>query len=446
MRYSTMNKLTLIGYVGNSPEFRPFIVKTGEPIPPASDLKGLWTFPMATNRAFKKGNETQWRTEVEWHRITEFKVGGNRKYMDGIVKKGALVSVEGRIQNYKAEDGRVFPQVIANKVTLLKPPKAEQPVEQAPKQALISRTFHSAALALRQVLPFKIGGPLAAIAQGSQPVSHVVNPFLLLQKHRFSSFSRIASSTNDTIVALLEEEQRTKTFKKALRDLPKPSVVPPPKPMSAYLHFCKVHQPILATSPEFLALDKQDRSRHVAKRLGEMWNALPLDDRVPFNEQADESKAAYNIAHDEYLVKRTPQDVLLEQQKLTLQKLIDPFKVRAKVAEDPTKPKKPLNGYNLFVKENKAFGGKTEGMQEAAIVWAEMSEKEKDVYRAEADGLKEKYEKEMDRWEEENGMSMGLNSLVKKRVQKAARSDKNLGSLEVLKRKMGVNKNTRKRG
>ena len=105
MAKGTVNKVTLIGRLGQDPEIR----FTGEGAAIAS-------FSVATNESWKsKDGETQERTE--WTKVTVFGSTAE-KYVQPYVKKGTLVSIEGTLQtrSWEDKDGntRYTTEVVAN--------------------------------------------------------------------------------------------------------------------------------------------------------------------------------------------------------------------------------------------------------------------------------------------------------------------------------------------
>ena len=84
------NTVTLVGFVGNTPEVRTIKGDTS-----------VTSLSLATTRSFKiaEGNR---QTETEWHRITCF--NGVGKSVAAHVTKGAMVMVTGRIHYSKWTD------------------------------------------------------------------------------------------------------------------------------------------------------------------------------------------------------------------------------------------------------------------------------------------------------------------------------------------------------
>jgi single-strand DNA-binding protein len=105
----SLNKVMLIGNVGNDPEMR--FTPSGNPVT---------SFRIATNRVFstpegEKKQETDWFTVVAWNKLAE--------QCNQFLNKGKLVYVEGRLRNrsWDGTDGQKHfrTEVIANRVTFL---------------------------------------------------------------------------------------------------------------------------------------------------------------------------------------------------------------------------------------------------------------------------------------------------------------------------------------
>ncbi|KAJ3104151.1 hypothetical protein HDU97_009502 [Phlyctochytrium planicorne] len=90
------NKVILMGNVGKDPEF--FMSKSVKP-EDGQDVRGLWTFTLATSRYIKKGEE--YVQETQWHSIKT--VSTSQSPLFARLTKGAHVTVEGRIE-YKRDE------------------------------------------------------------------------------------------------------------------------------------------------------------------------------------------------------------------------------------------------------------------------------------------------------------------------------------------------------
>jgi single-strand DNA-binding protein len=105
----SLNKITIIGNVGNEPEMR--FTPNGKPVT---------SFSVATNWVYtspegERRQETEWFNIVAWNRLAE--------QCNQFLAKGKLVYAEGRIhtRNWESQDGQTHTriEVIANRVIFL---------------------------------------------------------------------------------------------------------------------------------------------------------------------------------------------------------------------------------------------------------------------------------------------------------------------------------------
>ena len=85
---ATLNKVSLIGYLGHDPEMRT--TGSGEPVAQLS---------VATTETWKDKGTGERREATEWHRVILY-----RRFADvagQYLKKGSLVYIEGRLQSRK---------------------------------------------------------------------------------------------------------------------------------------------------------------------------------------------------------------------------------------------------------------------------------------------------------------------------------------------------------
>jgi single-strand DNA-binding protein len=86
-----VNKVILLGHLGNDPEMR-------------SSPNGLTvtTMSLATGEAWQDKQTGQWQERTEWHRVVLF--GRTAEVAGQYLRKGSLIYVEGRIQTRKWQD------------------------------------------------------------------------------------------------------------------------------------------------------------------------------------------------------------------------------------------------------------------------------------------------------------------------------------------------------
>jgi single-strand DNA-binding protein len=121
----SLNKVMLIGNVGNDPEMR--FTPNGNPVT---------SFNVATNHVSStpeggKKQETDWFTVIAWNKLAEL--------CNQFLNKGRLVYVEGRLRNrsWNGTDGQKHfrTEVIASNVTFLDRQTASPVHEEKPEEA-----------------------------------------------------------------------------------------------------------------------------------------------------------------------------------------------------------------------------------------------------------------------------------------------------------------------
>jgi len=111
----SLNKIQLIGHLGKDSETR--VLASGA---------AVTSFTVATNHSYK-GKEGNWVDETTWHNIVAWSLS---EYMQGVLKKGAKVYVEGRLskRDYTDKDGvkRYMTEVVSEKLIPLDPRLSDQ--------------------------------------------------------------------------------------------------------------------------------------------------------------------------------------------------------------------------------------------------------------------------------------------------------------------------------
>ena len=102
----SLNKVMLIGNLGNDPEVRS-----------TQDGRSLCTFSIATTESWKDKNSGERRDKTEWHRIVIFNEG-LVNVVQQYVKKGAQVYIEGQLTTRKWRDEKVGVDKYSTEVVL----------------------------------------------------------------------------------------------------------------------------------------------------------------------------------------------------------------------------------------------------------------------------------------------------------------------------------------
>jgi len=88
----SLNKVLLIGRLGNDPEIRT-----------TQDGRSVVSFSLATSDTWRDKNTNERKERTEWHRIVIFNEGLS-KVVEQYVKKGSRVYLEGQLQTRKWQD------------------------------------------------------------------------------------------------------------------------------------------------------------------------------------------------------------------------------------------------------------------------------------------------------------------------------------------------------
>ena len=117
-----MNKVILIGFVGNDPKMAAF-EKTD---------KVKATFYMATSEKFGTSKRTSWHQVACWN--------GLALIIENLVKKGSHVAIEGAItyREYTNKEGekKQFTEIVADKIEVLDRIKVKEEVPVAEEEAI----------------------------------------------------------------------------------------------------------------------------------------------------------------------------------------------------------------------------------------------------------------------------------------------------------------------
>ena len=87
----SLNKVTLIGHLGQNPEIRS-----------TKDGKEIASFSIATTESWKDKQTSERKDKTEWHNITAF--GAVVGVIKNYVKKGSKLYIEGKLETSKYTD------------------------------------------------------------------------------------------------------------------------------------------------------------------------------------------------------------------------------------------------------------------------------------------------------------------------------------------------------
>ena len=105
-----LNKVTLIGNLGNDPELRS--TQSGSAVA---------NITLATSESWRDKETQETKERVEWHRVIFF--GRLAEVVNEYLRKGSQIYVEGRIQTRKWQDkdgnDRYTTEIVANEMQML---------------------------------------------------------------------------------------------------------------------------------------------------------------------------------------------------------------------------------------------------------------------------------------------------------------------------------------
>lgn len=121
----TINKSTILGYVGKDPEVKATAGGTT-----------IVNLSIATTERGTKGSDGSYADTTEWHRVVLF--GKLAETAASFVQKGSLLYIEGRMQTRKWQDqsgnDRYSTEVVGNEMQFIGPKPSTQPQQQQPQQ------------------------------------------------------------------------------------------------------------------------------------------------------------------------------------------------------------------------------------------------------------------------------------------------------------------------
>jgi len=175
-----------------------------------------------------------------------------------------------------------------------------------------------------------------------------------------------------------------------------PVPLAPKRPMSAYYIFTNQMRPKLMQELGMTA----PRAAQMTKLIAEKWNALSAEEKEPYESQALAQKAQYE---QEFAMFKGAGGLIGGLKRKGSK--------RARVV-DPTKPKRPMSGYFIFVQETRQQLQEELGQNAPkagpltkmiAAKWNALSIDEKKPWEEKSLELRLKYEKEMDEWRDNAG-------------------------------------------
>jgi len=171
----------------------------------------------------------------------------------------------------------------------------------------------------------------------------------------------------------------------------------PKRPLTSYMFYVK------AKRGDYAAKYPGMKFGDLSKKIASAWKALEPDEKKPFEDENLKDKKRYEEEMKNYTKPESGSDESDADSEDDDKKKKKPQKKKAK--KDPNAPKKGLNAYMYFTKENrdKVKAEKTglkpsEISKELGIRWKKLSPAEKKPYEEMAKKDKERYEKEFEKY------------------------------------------------
>ncbi|MBO4635007.1 MAG: single-stranded DNA-binding protein [Bacteroidales bacterium] len=165
----SLNKVMLIGNVGNDPEVRYL---ESNPQNPAANVK-VASFRLATTERYRDRNGEP-RENTEWHSIVVWR--NNADVVEKFVHKGSQIYIEGKLRTRQWTDQtgakRYTTEVVADTLQLL----GKRPEGEAPQQPAYQGGYPAAQPAAPAYAPAQPAAPVAAAQPQPAAPQQPVNP------------------------------------------------------------------------------------------------------------------------------------------------------------------------------------------------------------------------------------------------------------------------------
>lgn len=139
-----INKVTLIGHLGQDPEIRT--LENGTQVA---------RFSVATSESYKD-KDGQWQSQTEWHNVVVWRDLAERAVSQ--LKKGSLVFVDGKVSSrkYADKDGveKNLTDIVANTFRLLEKRETNNSLKDMPAKGETGATNYNPPISETDDLPF----------------------------------------------------------------------------------------------------------------------------------------------------------------------------------------------------------------------------------------------------------------------------------------------------
>ncbi|XP_017570024.1 transcription factor A, mitochondrial [Pygocentrus nattereri] len=188
----------------------------------------------------------------------------------------------------------------------------------------------------------------------------------------------------------------------------------PKRPLSAYMQYVKVQQPVVVReNPDIKVVD-------IVRKIAQQWRTLTPEQKRPFEEASSAAKEQYKLDMQKYQAQLTPAQTAAiaeeRRQKMAKRKAIR----KKRELNTLGKPKRPRTAFNIFMAEHfeEARGTTMQGKLKSLLEdWKGLNTSQQKVYVQLAEDDKIRYRNEMKAWEE-HMIELGREDLIRRREKR----------------------------
>ncbi|KAL6474711.1 hypothetical protein MHYP_G00157510 [Metynnis hypsauchen] len=185
----------------------------------------------------------------------------------------------------------------------------------------------------------------------------------------------------------------------------------PKRPLTAYMQYVKVQQPVVVRqNPDIKAVD-------IVRKIAQQWRILTPEQKRPFEDASLAAKEQYKLDLQKYQAELTPAQTAAiaeeRRQKMAKRKAIR----KKRELNTLGKPKRPRTAFNIFMAEHfeEARGTTMQGKLKSLLDdWKGLNTSQQKVYVQLAEDDKIRYKNEMKAWEE-HMIELGREDLIRRK-------------------------------
>ncbi|XP_035670496.1 transcription factor A, mitochondrial-like [Branchiostoma floridae] len=170
---------------------------------------------------------------------------------------------------------------------------------------------------------------------------------------------------------------------------------PPKRPANAYIRYVNQKMPTVRSQ------NPGAGPKQIVRICASLWKQLSDTEKQPYINDAAAEREKYKSEYEDFKSDFTIEEWGEYQDSRRQRRRQLQNRRRREELQQLGKPKQPVHGYGLFVKEmlSGSSGNMAQQMKDMKGQWINLPETEKQKYMSEANKAKEKYEAEMQAWE-----------------------------------------------